>query len=262
MTAHPFDTVRPDGTSPYADAIQAPGTDESVWETWPGWESLREFPLPPPGRVVVVAAHPDDEVLGLGGTLARLAATGHRLTVVSVTDGEGSHPDSEVLRPRELVRVRAEETRLALERLGAGDAEIVRLHVPDSGVDQHEEEVRRALVPLCSGAVLVAAPWTGDVHSDHEAAGRAARAAARECDAPFVEYPVWLWHWSRPDDPRVPWDRAARLTLPAGTVARKRHAVDAFASQIRPLGPGAADAPVLPPEELAHHLRPHEVVFL
>ncbi|MYS00504.1 MULTISPECIES: PIG-L family deacetylase, partial [unclassified Streptomyces] len=87
-----------DGTPPYADAIQAPGTDEGVWETWPGWESLPEFTLPPPGRVVVVAAHPDDEVLGLGGTIARLAAAGHGLTVVSVTDGEGSHPHSRVLR--------------------------------------------------------------------------------------------------------------------------------------------------------------------
>ncbi|SCM07161.1 GlcNAc-PI de-N-acetylase [Streptomyces sp. DpondAA-F4] len=193
-----------DGTPPYADAIQAPGTDEGVWETWPGWESLPEFTLPPPGRVVVVAAHPDDEVLGLGGTIARLAAAGHGLTVVSVTDGEGSHPHSRVLRPHDLSRVRAEEIRTALDRLGAPDAEIARLHVPDSGVGRHEEEVRRALVPLCSGAALVAAPWTADVHSDHEAAGRAARAAAAESGVPFVEYPVWLWHWGRPEDPRVP----------------------------------------------------------
>ncbi|MBL1288974.1 PIG-L family deacetylase [Streptomyces sp. For3] len=255
-------TTHTDGSAPYADAIQAPGTDESVWEAWAGWDGLPEFPLPPCGRVVVVAAHPDDEVLGLGGTLARLADAGHRLTVVSVTDGEGSHPHSRVLSPEELVRVRAEETRTALERLGAGDAGIVRLHVPDSGVHRHEEEVRRALVPLCAGADLVAAPWTGDVHSDHEAAGRAGRAAAREAGARFAEYPVWMWHWARPDDPRVPWDRAARLSLPAGIQARKRHAVDAFASQIRPLGPGPEEAAVLPPEELAHHLRPREVVFL
>ncbi|MFF5899590.1 PIG-L deacetylase family protein [Streptomyces argenteolus] len=255
-------STRTDGTSPYADAIQAPGTDESLWERWQGWEDLAEFALPPRGRVVVVAAHPDDEVLGLGGTLARLAASGHDLTVVSVTDGEGSHPRSKVLRPHELATIRAEETRAALDRLGAGAAEIVRLRVPDAAVDRHEEEVRRALVPLCSGAVLVAAPWTGDVHSDHEAAGRAARAAAVEADAPFAEYPVWLWHWARPGDPRVPWDRAARLTLSPHDQARKRHAVDAFASQIRPLGPAAEDAAILPPEELAHHLRPREVVFL
>ncbi|MEU1487165.1 PIG-L family deacetylase [Streptomyces sp. NPDC005752] len=256
-------TTHTGGPPSYSDPIQAPGTDESVWEAWTGWEDLPEFSLPPRGsRVVVVAAHPDDEVLGFGGTMARLADAGHRLTVVSVTDGEGSHPHSRAVRADELVRVRAEETRTALERLGARNAEVVRLRIPDSGVDRHEEDVRRALVPLCSGAALVAAPWAGDVHSDHEAAGRAARAAAHEADAPFAEYPVWMWHWARPDDPRVPWDRAARLSLPTGVQARKRHAVNAFVSQIRPLGPEVEDAAVLPPEELAHHLRPREVVFL
>ncbi|RPK85817.1 glucosamine-6-phosphate deaminase-like protein [Streptomyces sp. ADI97-07] len=254
-------TTRTDGAAGYADAIQAPGTDESVWRAWTGWKHLREFPLPPGGRVVVVAAHPDDEVLGLGGTLARLAAAGRSITVVTVTDGEASHPDSRMLLPRELADERAAETRTALERLGAGSAEIVRLHVPDSGVDRHEDEVRRALVPLCSGAALVAAPWTGDVHSDHEAAGRAARAAAAEVDAPFAEYPVWMWHWAHPGDSRVPWERARCLSLPAEIQQRKRHAVDAFVSQILPLGPGEHEAAVLPPEELAHHLRPVEVVF-
>ncbi|WP_327122154.1 PIG-L family deacetylase [Streptomyces sp. NBC_01341] len=250
-----------DGT-PYADAIQAPGTAESVWRAWSGWESMAEFPLPSRGRVVVVAAHPDDEVLGLGGALARLADAGLSLTFVSVTDGEGSHPDSEVLGPNELAEVRAREIRTALDRLGTENPDIVRLHVPDSRVQDHEQAVREALVPLFADAVLVAAPWTADLHCDHEAAGRAARDAAREAGASFAEYPVWLWHWAHPDDPRVPWHRAARISLSEGVQARKRHAVDAFASQIQPLGPGPAEAAVLPPEELAHHRRPCEVVFL
>ncbi|MEV6262718.1 PIG-L family deacetylase [Streptomyces sp. NPDC051784] len=250
------------GISSHADPIQAPGTDESVWEAWAGWGELDEFTLPPRGRVVVVAAHPDDEVLGLGGTIARLAAAGNSLTAVSVTDGEGSHPRSGVMGPRELAEVRVRETRTALGRLGAEDARVVRLRVPDSRVDRHEREVCEALMPLISGAALVAAPWTEDVHSDHEAVGRAARTAAQAVGTAFAEYPVWLWHWGRPEDPRLPWSRAARITLPPDVQALKRHAVEAFESQIRPLGPGAENAAILPPEELAHHLRPQEVVFL
>ncbi|WP_329042194.1 PIG-L family deacetylase [Streptomyces sp. NBC_00178] len=254
-------SARPDDPSGYADPIQAPGTAEGLWATWPGWGAMREYPLPSSGRVVVVAAHPDDEVLGFGGTLALLSDLGHPLTVVAVTDGEASHPHSAVLRPRELAAIRSEETRTALGRLGAGHADVVRLNIPDSRVAQHEDDLRTALLPLCRGAALVAAPWTGDVHSDHEAAGRAARAAAEEADVPLVEYPVWLWHWAEPGDPRVPWSRAAQLPLSPEVQVRKRHAIDAFASQILPLGPGAQDAAILPPEEIAHHLRPREVVF-
>ncbi|MFC8228959.1 PIG-L deacetylase family protein [Streptomyces sp. NPDC057287] len=254
-------STRSDDPSSYANPIQAPGTAEGLWATWSGWDAVREFPLPPSGSVVVVAAHPDDEVLGFGGALAVLSDLGHRLTVVAVTDGEGSHPHSRVLRPHELAAIRSEETRTALGRLGAGGADVVRLHIPDSRVAAHEDDLRKALLPLCRGAALVAAPWTGDVHGDHEAAGRAARAAAEEADVPLVEYPIWLWHWAVPGDPRVPWSRAAKLSLTPEVRARKRHAIDAFASQIRPLGPGVQDAAILPPEEIAHHLRPHEVVF-
>jgi LmbE family N-acetylglucosaminyl deacetylase len=37
--------------------------------------------------VVAFHAHPDDEVLLTGGTLARLAAEGHRVVIVVATDG-------------------------------------------------------------------------------------------------------------------------------------------------------------------------------
>ncbi|WP_394428541.1 PIG-L deacetylase family protein [Streptomyces sp. SGAir0957] len=244
-----------------ANAIQAPGTDEALWRAWGGWDAMPAARLPESGHVVVVAAHPDDEVLGLGGAMALLAARGVRLTVVSLTDGEGSHPDSQVVTPASLARLRADELRAALAELGAGEAGIVRLGVPDTGVADHEEQLADALAPLLRGADLVAAPWTGDVHSDHEAAGRAARTAARRTGTPCSLYPVWMWHWARPDDERVPWHAARRIELPPHVRELKRAAIDRFTTQIHPLGPGPGDAAVLPPEELAHHLRPTEVLF-
>ncbi|MFI0236085.1 PIG-L deacetylase family protein [Streptomyces sp. NPDC016845] len=244
-----------------ANAIQAPGTDEALWRAWDGWDAMEPASLPESGRVVVVAAHPDDEVLGFGGTMALLAGRGVRLTVVSVTDGEGSHPGSRIVTPASLARLRADELRAALTELGAGQAEIVRLGVPDTGVADHEEQLADALARLLRGADMVAAPWTGDVHGDHEAAGRAARTAARRTGTPCSLYPVWMWHWARPDDPRVPWKSARRVELPARVQELKRAAIDRFTTQIHPLGPGPGEAAVLPPEELAHHLRPTEVLF-
>lgn len=158
----------------FADPIQAPGTSEAEWQAWPGWAGLPETALGPFDRVVVVAAHPDDEVLGFGGAIALLAASGTEVTVVAVTDGEGSHPDSDLITPSDLVKVRAAETRAALAELGAADSAVVRLQVPDTKVVAYEDEVTARIARLVDGADLVVAPWTGDVHGDHEAAGRAA----------------------------------------------------------------------------------------
>ncbi|MFJ5798523.1 PIG-L deacetylase family protein [Streptomyces decoyicus] len=67
---------------------------ESEWRAWAGWDALPEFPLPTAGRAVVIAAHPDDEVLGFGGSLSLLAASGLDLTVITVTDGGPGSPNS------------------------------------------------------------------------------------------------------------------------------------------------------------------------
>ncbi|WP_405783224.1 PIG-L deacetylase family protein [Streptomyces sp. NBC_00859] len=246
---------------PVPDPIQAPGTEESEWRAWAGWDALPEFRLPAAGRAVVVAAHPDDEVLGFGGSISLLAAAGLDLTVVTVTDGERSHPHSRVETPESLARIRAEETRAALDDLGAADADIVPLHVPDTEVARHENRVAGMLADVVAGAVLCAAPWAGDIHPDHEAAGRAALAASDTAGVPCLHYPVWMWHWARPGDPRVPWADAARILLPPVAVARKTAAINRFTSQISPLGPAPGDAAILPPEEIAHHLRSAEVVF-
>lgn len=250
------------GQSPvYANPIQAPGTDESRWLAWDGLDRLPEAELPGSGRVVVIAAHPDDEVLGAGGMMARFAAAGVSITVVSVTDGERSHPESRAVTASRLAELRADELRDALAALGAGAADIVRLKVPDTEVAFHEDAAIEALSDVLKGAALCLAPWIGDLHGDHEAAGRAALAAARAASVKCLMYPVWMWHWAHPDDPRVPWTSALRVTLPPAAAARKRDAVQRFVSQIEPLGPAPQDAAVLPPEELAHHLRDVEVVF-
>jgi LmbE family N-acetylglucosaminyl deacetylase len=244
-----------------ADAIQAPGTPERVWAAWTAPAGFPELDLLGLRRVLVVAAHPDDEVLGLGGTIARLAAAGARLRLVSVTDGEASHPRSTSPTARDLVRVRSAEARSALAALGAGDTEIVRLRLPDTGVGDHEPELAARLAQLAEGFDAVAAPWSRDVHGDHEATGRAALAAGAATGVPVLQYPVWTWHWATPEDPRVPWQRAARIPLGADELRRKRAALDCFASQLHPLGPDPADAAVLPPAEIAHFLRDYETVL-
>ena len=69
------------------------------------------------------------------------------------------------------------ESESALEALGAHAVEILRLGMPDTGLADREGELTEALKEAAAGFQVCLAPWEADVHSDHEAAGRAAVAA-------------------------------------------------------------------------------------
>ena len=99
------------------------------------------------------------------------------------------------------------------------------------------------------GTVIVA-PWRRDGHPDHEAAGRAAAVAARRTGADLWEYPVWFWHWGKPDD--APWSTLHPFVLDEHAFAAKRDAVNAHASQVAPLSDLEGDEALLPPELLEH----------
>jgi LmbE family N-acetylglucosaminyl deacetylase len=233
--------------------IDAPGTDEARWSAWPVLGALPQAELAGLASAVVIAAHPDDEVLGVGGLISMLAATAARLRLIAVTDGESSHRGR--ADPAILAKRRTAETADALAALGAGTAEVIRLGLPDAGLGGREDELAAALGPLTAGFDVCFAPWDRDLHPDHEAAGRAARRAASR----VLCYPVWMWHWASPADPRVPWDHALRVPLPPRTAARKRAAIGCFASQTEDRGGGLG--PVLTADMITHFTRTMEVLL-
>jgi LmbE family N-acetylglucosaminyl deacetylase len=240
-------------TAPPRDLIQAPGTGEERWRAWPGLDRLPAAAVSRWSSAVIVAAHPDDEVLGAGGIMSVLAAAGARLRLVAITDGEASHPGT--ADPAALAGRRVAETAEALHVLGAQQAEVIRLGLPDTGLAAREEEIVARLGDLMAGFAVCLAPWSRDVHADHEAVGR----AARRVNERTLSYPVWMWHWAAPGDPRVPWHRALRVSLPAAVAARKRAAIACFTSQLERRGGGLG--PVLSPGTVAHFTRGLEVLF-
>ena len=232
--------------------IDRPGTTEETWDAWAG---LKHLPAADPlgwPSVVIVAAHPDDEILGVGGTMSMLAAAGARLRLIAVTDGEASHPGAD---PEAIARMRTTESATARDVLRIQDIEVIRLRLPDTGLTACEAELSVRLRTLCAGFAVCLAPWEADAHADHEAAGRAARRACQQ----VLSYPIWMWHWAAPADRRVPWSRGCRIPLTTDVAALKKAAIQAFASQLTDRE-GAA-GPVLPPGIVAHFTRPQEVLL-
>ncbi len=247
--------------------VQGQGTSPQAWKASRRLAQVADIQctqLVPEGcRAVIIAPHPDDEILGTGGLLQLLAQAQRQILLISVTDGAASHPGSRYWTPQRLSIVRPQESADALKRLGLPPNQVQWVHggFPDTGVAAAEIVLREFLKTYLQPSDVVFATWREDGHADHEAVGRAALTAALECGARAHEIPVWAWHWASPEDPRIPWERARKLQLDKWAQARKRHAIQAFASQLYE-DPDTGHAPVLSSTAVERLQQPFEVVFL
>jgi LmbE family N-acetylglucosaminyl deacetylase len=137
--------------------------------------------------VCVIAAHPDDEVLGCGGTIARLAREGAAVHVLLLADGEGARAAT-----AEAIDSRAVEARNRSADASAailGCASIRTLDLPDNRLDRLE---MLDVVKLVEHFVEQHRPSTvfthhgGDVNVDHRVVHEAVIAACR----PQPNHPV------------------------------------------------------------------------
>lgn len=142
-------------------------------------------------NVLVVAAHPDDEVLGVGGTIPIIKAAGGRVSVVIVTDGSSSqYPgDTEVLERKQTHA--AEANRLL------GTDELLQWDYPDMALDTiGHTELNRAFEEVIGehGYDAVFVPNLDDINLDHHLIYRSVMVATRPVPEQSVQsvlsYPV------------------------------------------------------------------------
>ena len=108
--------------------------------------------FPPPchggGGILVFAAHQDDEVLGLGLTLARHRSNRDRVTVVFTTNGAGGNWKESNAVQRAVSAARFKEACDALAVIGIDAAEIVCLGFPDGGLHRYIPEASDDIATL------------------------------------------------------------------------------------------------------------------
>ena len=131
--------------------------------------------------LVAFHAHPDDEALFTGGTLARCSAEGHRVVLVVATAGErgltggagGSSADLGAVREAELDRAAAALGVARVVRLGYGDSGLHEPPVPPPGsfcaapVEEAAERLRAVLDEEGADVLTVYDEAGGYGHRDH-----------------------------------------------------------------------------------------------
>ena len=125
-----------------------------------------------PRRLMAVMAHPDDECLGVGGTLARYAREGAEVSLVTATRGDrGRYGDgTEHPGPEALGRIREAELHAAARELGLSAVNI--LGYPDGALDRVDpvEAIAKIVAQLRRARpqiVLTFDPYGAYGHPDH-----------------------------------------------------------------------------------------------
>ena len=219
--------------------------------------------------ILVVAPHPDDETLGCGGAIAALRALGLSLSILVISDGTRSHPNSVAYPASKLKALRVAETRSAMHLLGMHRDQVTFFEVLDGsipfpgevGFDPVLERCRHYLAALTPAIVFL--PWRADPHPDHRATWHLINRALIKCGLMprLLEYPIWDWDKAQrqPSEDAlamIPW----RLDI-SDTVQLKQKAIAAYRSQITNLIDDDPQGFRLSPHMIANFSQPWELYF-
>lgn len=125
-------------------------------------------------NILVIAPHPDDEILGCGGTIRKLSSQNNKVWVLIVTRGKAG------IYSEERIRNVREEAINAHKILGVTETRFLNFPAPELDLISVSELATAisAVISECK-ADTIYLPHRGDIHADHKAVFNAGLVAAR-----------------------------------------------------------------------------------
>ena len=129
-------------------------------------------------NVLCIQPHPDDNEIGMGGIIAKLADNGCKIYYLTVTNGDLGLTD-DLYTHSELAKVRREEAMAAGKRLGVSDFHF--MDYPDGSLDNIPKlagEIAELIRTIQPEGIFCPDPWSPyEAHNDHIVTGKAAAQA-------------------------------------------------------------------------------------
>jgi bacillithiol biosynthesis deacetylase BshB1 len=176
-------------------------------------------------QILIVGPHPDDQELGMGGTIAKLVSQGHDVLLLDMTSGEPT--------PHGSPEIRAKEAIASAEILGVKRTSV---NLPNRYVE-HSIPARHAVAAVIREhqAEIVFTPYFEDAHPDHIATTRIVEDARFDAKLTKIDlagepvYPKWLFYYYCTHLRTIP--NPSFLIDTTGFSKTKREAIVAYESQ-------------------------------
>lgn len=186
-------------------------------------------------RVLIVAPHPDDEVLGCSGLIQRLLREGKQVDVVILSGGGKSHAGCCQIEETLLIDSRRDLSRKAADILGLSLKNLHFLNYPDGRISfgcAETSKLKNLIETLSPNVIFV--PHKGEGWSDHLTAGEIIRKLInQDSQVELYEYCVWFWFYNVWN---INWKNARVLALSPQEQTVKNRAIDAYILPKAPCG--------------------------
>ncbi len=133
-------------------------------------------------NILIIAPHPDDEVLGCGGTIAKYVHEGHTVYLCIMTKGEEQYYGRDVLEEKRKEVLRAAEF-LGISKVFFCDFVAAQLDtVPQNQINTKLRSIMEEVQPE-----VLFIPHQGDLHRDHQLTHQCAMVAAKFILSPYLK---------------------------------------------------------------------------
>ena len=186
-------------------------------------------------KIVIIAPHPDDEVIGCSGLIQQALLQGKQLYICVLTGGESSHKSCCHISEDELKKQRTALTKSINLKLGVSSDHLFLLNFPDGNIDKDHKEFHslKTLIQQLNPDAIYIPHQKGEGWSDHVEAGNIIREITKGSSIALYEYCVWFWYynvWS------LDWGKGQILRMTPKEHQNKLQAIHDYITPLAPCG--------------------------
>lgn len=200
-----------------------------------GIANIRAGSIEPKESLLIIAPHPDDEVIGCAGLIQRSLNKGNDVYVIILTGGEASHNGCCGITSQELITARRGLAININRKLGIPTKNLFFLDYPDGKISYNHQEtdkLSRLIKNIHPHAIFI--PHKGEGWNDHIQAGNIIRRITTEMtDIRLYEYCVWFWYYNTW---KIDWKNAQLLNMTKEEHLKKKEAIDKYIYPKAPCG--------------------------
>jgi LmbE family N-acetylglucosaminyl deacetylase len=153
-------------------------------------------------KIVIFAPHPDDELVGAGGSILKWKEQGHEIHIIYVSDGRAAYTferkmgrlietEATQISEDDLAGVRMKEIDEVINFLKLNEDFIYKFKLPDQQLKDYIEVGKERAKAIIKDSDRILLPCKNSIHEDHQATYKIATTASQEFDLKDVEFYVY-----------------------------------------------------------------------